>query len=163
MKNPFEESEVVGITNYIDFGFELQTRMDDAKISNNIPDSTIQLAASWQANKNFLLKGKLGPLSSSLAVAVKSWWKPSFTFSISANRDRISGTTAYGLGLRIENLREASYQRADPNFVMLTPNKEHLAEGTGWKIGNRPMLEADVNAGNFDRLPKELRPQGRIL
>ncbi|KAK8346989.1 hypothetical protein V6Z11_A07G255600 [Gossypium hirsutum] len=163
VKNPFEESEVVGITNYIDFGFELQTRMDDAKISNNIPDSTIQLAASWQANKNFLLKGKLGPLSSSLAVAVKSWWKPSFTFSISANRDRISGTTAYGLGLRIENLREASYQRADPNFVMLTPNKEHLAEGTGWKIGNRPMLEADVNAGNFDRLPKELRPQGRIL
>ncbi|TYI20705.1 hypothetical protein E1A91_A07G247700v1 [Gossypium mustelinum] len=163
VKNPFEESEVVGITNYIDFGFELQTRMDDAKISNNIPDSTIQLAASWQANKNFLLKGKLGPLSSSLAVAVKSWWKPSFTFSISANRDRISGTTAYGLGLRIENLREASYQRADPNFVMLTPNKEHLAEGTVWKIGNRPMLEADVNAGNFDRLPKELRPQGRIL
>lgn len=163
VKNPFEESEVVGITNYIDFGFELQTRMDDAKISNNIPDSTIQLAASWQANKNFLLKGKLGPLSSSLAVAVKSWWKPSFTFSISANRDRISGTTAYGLGLRIENLREASYQRADPNFVMLTPNKEHLAEGTVWKTGNRPMLEADVNAGNFDRLPKELRRQGRIL
>ncbi|TYI75181.1 hypothetical protein E1A91_D07G257400v1 [Gossypium mustelinum] len=108
-------------------------------------------------------QGKLGPLSSSLAVAVKSWWKPSFTFSISANRDRISGTTAYGLGLRIENLREASYQRADPNFVMLTPNKEHLAEGTVWKTGNRPMLEADVNAGNFDRLPKELRPQGRIL
>ncbi|KAL4369545.1 hypothetical protein GQ457_05G010530 [Hibiscus cannabinus] len=163
VKNPFEESEVVGITNYIDFGFELQTRMDDTKISNSIPDSTFQLAASWQANKNFLLKGKLGPLSSSVALAVKSWWKPSFTFSISANRDRVSGTTAYGFGLRVENLREASYQRADPNYVMLTPNKEHLAEGTVWKIGNRPMLESDVNAGNFDRLPKELRPQGRIL
>lgn len=56
-----------------------------------------------------------------------------------------------------------SYQRADPNFVMLTPNKEHLAEGIVWKIGSRPMLESDVNAGNFDRLPKELRPQGRML
>lgn len=81
VKNPLEESEVVGITNYIDFGFELQTRyfnkgnyhvislvlvnfrlrkyfwrMDDAKTSNNISDSTFQVAASWQANKNFLLK-----------------------------------------------------------------------------------------------------------
>lgn len=26
VKNPFEENGVVGITNYIDFGFELQTR-----------------------------------------------------------------------------------------------------------------------------------------
>ncbi|OMO80674.1 hypothetical protein CCACVL1_12824 [Corchorus capsularis] len=164
VKNPLEENEVVGITNYIDFGFELQTRMDDTKISNNIPDSSFQVAASWQANKNFLLKGKLGPLSSSIALALKSWWKPSFTFSISATRDRISGTTAYGFGLRVENLREASYERADPNFVMLTPNKEHLAEGIAWEIGKRPpMLQSDVNAGNFDCLPKELRPQGRIL
>ncbi|XWS40746.1 hypothetical protein CRYUN_Cryun17cG0021900 [Craigia yunnanensis] len=109
VKNPLEESEVVGITNYMDFGFELQTRIDDAKTSNNIPDSTFQVAASWQANKNFLLKGKVGPLSSSLALAVKSWWKPSFTFSISATRDRISGTTAYGFGLRVENIREARF------------------------------------------------------
>ncbi|XP_021299178.1 uncharacterized protein LOC110427871 [Herrania umbratica] len=163
VKNPLEENEVVGITNYIDVGFELQTRMDDTKTSNNIPDSTFQVAASWQANKNFMLKGKMGPLSSSLALALKSWWKPSFTFSISATRDRISRTTAYGFGLRVENLREASYERADPNFVMLTPNKEHLAEGIVWKIGKRPMLQSDVNAGNFESLPKELRPQGIIL
>lgn len=26
VKNPLEEDEIVGITNYIDFGFELQTR-----------------------------------------------------------------------------------------------------------------------------------------
>lgn len=26
VKNPFEQNEIVGITNYIDFGFELQTR-----------------------------------------------------------------------------------------------------------------------------------------
>jgi len=31
-------------------------RVDDPKTSNNIPDSTFQAAASWQANKNFLLK-----------------------------------------------------------------------------------------------------------
>jgi len=26
VNNPFEENQVVGITNYIDFGFELETR-----------------------------------------------------------------------------------------------------------------------------------------
>ncbi|KAH9742188.1 hypothetical protein KPL70_002875 [Citrus sinensis] len=129
VKNPLEEDEIVGITNYIDFGFELQTRIDDAKTANNIPESSFQVAASWQANKNFLLKGKVGPLSSSVAMAFKSWWKPSFTFSISATKDRVVGKTSYGFGIRVENLREASYQRADPNFVMLTPSKEHLAEG----------------------------------
>ncbi|KAM7280575.1 hypothetical protein ACFE04_007709 [Oxalis oulophora] len=163
VKNPLEENEVVGITNYIDFGFELQTRVDDVKSTNDISDSTFQVAASWQANKNFLLKGKLGPLSSTVVLAFKSWWKPSFTFNISATRDRTVGKTAYGFGLRIENIREASYERADPNFVMLTPSKEHLAENMLWKSGKRPMLESDVAAGNFEGLPRGMRPFGRIL
>ncbi|GFP99949.1 hypothetical protein PHJA_002139000 [Phtheirospermum japonicum] len=143
VKNPLEENEVVGITNYIDFGFELQTRVDDDKSSNNIQDSTFQVAASWQANKNFLVKGKVGPLSSSVALAFKSWWKPSFTLSVSAVRDRTKAETSFGFGIRVDNIREASYQRADPNFVMLTPNKEHLAEGIHWKIGKRPVLQSD--------------------
>ncbi|KAJ9562597.1 hypothetical protein OSB04_007757 [Centaurea solstitialis] len=163
VKNPFEENEVIGITNYIDFGFELLTRMDDEKASNNIQDSTFNVAASWQANKNVLLKGKLGPLSSSLSVAFKSWWKPSFSFNVTAVRDRSIGKTSLGFGLRVDNVREASYERADPNFVMLTPNKEHLAEGIHWKVGKRPMLQSDVNSGNFDGVPRELRPLGRIL
>ncbi|KAK4786142.1 hypothetical protein SAY86_002831 [Trapa natans] len=152
VKNPFEENDIVGITNYIDFGFELQTRVDEPKRSEDENqtesghDSTFQVAASWQANKNLLLKGKIGPLSSSIAMAFKSWWKPSFTFTISATRDRITGTVAHGFGIRMENIREASYQRADPNFVMLTPNKEHLAEGMAWKIGNRPILIPGRNA-----------------
>lgn len=162
VKNPFEENEVVGITNYIDFGFELQTRINDDKTSNNTQESTFQVAASWQANKNFLLKGKVGPLSSSVSLAFKSWWKPSFTFNISATRDRIKGT-ALGFGIHVENLRDASYERADPNFVMLTPNKEHLAEGIHWQTGKRPMLQSDVNSGNFDGVPRELRPLDKVL
>ncbi|GMN42508.1 hypothetical protein TIFTF001_011714 [Ficus carica] len=163
VKNPLEENEIVGITNYIDFGFELQTRVDDAKASNKIPDSTFQVAASWQANKNFLLKGKVGSVSSAVALAFKSWWNPSLTYSISATRDHTSRTTGYGFGLRVENIREARYQRADPNYVMLTPNKEHLAEGIVWEVGKRPLLESDVNAGNFESIPRELRPLERIL
>ncbi|XP_009760759.1 uncharacterized protein LOC107784250 [Nicotiana tabacum] len=163
VKNPLEEDEVVGITNYIDFGFELQTRVNDEKAPSSIQDSTFQVAASWQANKNFLLKGKVGPLSSSLALAFKSWWKPSFTFNVSATRDRTKGATAFGFGIRVDNIREGSYQRADPNFVMLTPTKEHLAEGIHWKVGKRPLLQSDVNSGNFDGMPRELRPLGKML
>ncbi|KAJ6949532.1 hypothetical protein NC651_003499 [Populus alba x Populus x berolinensis] len=174
VKNPLEENEIVGITNYIDFGFELQTRVDDPKTSNNIPDSTFQAAASWQANKNFLLKYCARHMSVLQNFAGKGWTSQ-LNISICVQvmvetflhlqyfRDRIIGKTSYGFGIRIENLREASYQRADPNFVMLTPSKEHLAEGIIWKIGKRPMLQSDVNAGNFDGLPRELRPLGKIL
>ncbi|KAL0450662.1 UNVERIFIED_CONTAM: hypothetical protein Slati_1622600 [Sesamum latifolium] len=133
------------------------------QVVNNTHDSTFQIAASWQANKNFLFKGKVGPLSSSIALAFKSWWKPAFTLSMSATRDRATAETAYGFGIRVDNIREASYQRADPNFVMLTPNKEHLAEGIHWKSGKRPVLQSDVNSGNFDGVPKELRPLNKIL
>ncbi|KAL8475485.1 hypothetical protein ACS0TY_028221 [Phlomoides rotata] len=163
VKNPIEEKEVVGITNYIDFGFELQTKVDGDKSSNNVHDSSFQVAASWQANKNFLLKGKVGPLSSSIALAFKSWWKPSFTLSISAVRDRTRGDTTLGFGINVDNIREASYERADPNFVMLTPSKEHLAEGIHWKSGKRPLLESDINSGNFEGMPKELRPLNKLL
>ncbi|XP_035830404.1 uncharacterized protein LOC110944617 isoform X1 [Helianthus annuus] len=85
VKNPLEDNEVVGITNYIDFGFEVQTRIDDEKTSNDIHDSTFRVAASWQANKNILVKTKAGPLGSSFCLAFKSWWKPSFTFSMSGS------------------------------------------------------------------------------
>ncbi|MED6148697.1 hypothetical protein PIB30_055274 [Stylosanthes scabra] len=163
VKNPLEQNTVVGITNYIDFGFELQTSVDDAIAANNMSDSTFQIGASWQANKNFLLKAKVGPRSSSMALAFKSWWKPSFTFSISATRDRADGKVQFGFGIQSESLREASYQRADPNYVMLTPSKEHLAEGIVWETGTRPMLQSDINAGHFDGLPRELRPLDKFL
>ncbi|KAI9121192.1 hypothetical protein K1719_008225 [Acacia pycnantha] len=163
VKNPFEQEDVVGITNYIDFGFELQTRVDDAITSNNITDSTFQVGASWQANKNLLLKAKVGHSSFSMALALKSWWKPSFTCNISATRDRADGNMRYGFGIQSESLREASYQRADPNYVLLTPNKEHLAQGIFWKTGKQPMLQSDVDGGNFDALPRELRPLDKIL
>ncbi|WZZ36361.1 hypothetical protein YC2023_019762 [Brassica napus] len=116
------------------------------------------------------MQGKVGALSSTFTLAFKSWWNPSFTFNITATNNHRTGRTACGFGLRVDNLREAgsspdicSYQRADPNFVMLTPNKEHLAEGTVWKMGERPMFQSDLDAENFSELPKELRPPQNIL
>ncbi|XP_020596621.1 uncharacterized protein LOC110036500 isoform X2 [Phalaenopsis equestris] len=163
VKNPFEENEVVGITNYIDFGFELTTRIDGQKPAGSVDESSFQIAAAWQANKNFLLKGKTGPLSSAFCLAFKSWWKPSFTFSITAIINHLSGMASYGFGIRVENIREPSYERADPNYVMLTPNKEHLAEGVLRDFGSRPMFQSEINSENYDRLPRELRPIGKIF
>ncbi|KAL2944687.1 Immunoglobulin superfamily member 22 [Bienertia sinuspersici] len=163
VQNPFEENDIIGITNYLDFGFELKTRLDDNSTTDKSPDSTFQIAASWQANKNFLLKGKAGPRGSTLALAFKSWWKPAFTFSISATNDHTAGNTSFGFGLRVENLREASYERADPNFVMLTPSKEHVAESLLWNDRKSQFYQSDLSSGNFDGLPKELRPLGKIL
>ncbi|PKU59726.1 hypothetical protein MA16_Dca015721 [Dendrobium catenatum] len=163
VNNPFEENQVVGITNYIDFGFELTTRINGEKSASTVDDSSFQIAASWQANKNLLLKGKTGPSSSAITLAFKSWWKPSFTFSITAINDRLIGMTSYGFGIRVENIREPSYQRADPNYVMLTPNKEHLAEGVLRDFGKRPMFQSEINSGNYDQLPRELKPIGKIF
>ncbi|KAJ3695307.1 hypothetical protein LUZ60_000684 [Juncus effusus] len=163
VNNPFETDQVVGITNYIDLGFELATRVDKIGSTESINPSVFQLAASWQANKNFLLKGKLGSAKSSISLALKSWWKPSFTFSVTATNDHAKRTTSFGFGLRVEDLRQPSYQRADPNYVMLTPSKEHLAEGVLRNFGKRPMFQSDINSGNYDHLPRELKPIGKIF
>ncbi|KAJ3684979.1 hypothetical protein LUZ61_014143 [Rhynchospora tenuis] len=163
VNNPFESDQVVGITNYIDVGLELATRVDKEPLDERANKSMFQLAASWQANKNFLIKGKLGAAKSSLSLAFKSWWKPSFTFSVTATNDHTTKSTSFGFGLRIEDLRQPSYQRADPNYVMLTPSKEHLAEGVLRDFGKRPVFQSEVDSGNYDRLPRELKPIGRIF
>ncbi|CAL4895008.1 unnamed protein product [Urochloa decumbens] len=157
VKNPSEDKEVVEITNYIDFGLEFTGRIDKDKPENG--NSLFQLAASWQANKNFLLKGKLGPSKSSIVLALKSWWRPSFTFSVTAVNDHSKGTTSFGFGIRTEDLRQPSYQRADPNYIMLTPNMKHSAQG----VGERPMLQARSDSGSYDHLPTDLRPIDRIM
>lgn len=47
--------------------------------------------------------------------------------------------------------------------MMLTPSKEHLAEGVLRDLGKRPMFQSDVDSGNYDHLPRELMPIGKIF
>ncbi|KAH9289530.1 hypothetical protein KI387_033647 [Taxus chinensis] len=81
VKNPFEGDSVVGITNFIDLGFEIHSRINGEELHVTQGESNIQVAASWQANKNILLKAKLGSASSAAALTFKSWWQPSVAFS----------------------------------------------------------------------------------
>ncbi|KAK6911781.1 hypothetical protein RJ641_023874 [Dillenia turbinata] len=80
VKNPIEENEIVGITNYIDFGFELKSRVVDTQLSKTVSDSTIHIVASWQVNKNFLVKGKVVPLSSSVSFGIQVMVETFFQF-----------------------------------------------------------------------------------
>uniref|UniRef100_A0A452ZZZ3 Uncharacterized protein n=1 Tax=Aegilops tauschii subsp. strangulata TaxID=200361 RepID=A0A452ZZZ3_AEGTS len=59
--------------------------------------------------------------------------------------------------------KKCSYERADPNYVMMSTNKEHLAPAALREFGQRPMFQADVDSGNFDHLPTELRPMSKII
>lgn len=167
VRNPFEGEEVIAITNYIDIGFEFQQSLEGSKPSSSKADNelpTMQIGASWQANKNFLLKAKLGMFSTGVAFMFKSWWQPSFTFSCSAVRDHIQKGTKLSLGLQVENLRGvSSYERADPNYVMVIPTKEHLAEGMLKDPNARPFVNTDVTSENMKESPAEFRPSSTIL
>ncbi|MCD7458001.1 hypothetical protein HAX54_036852 [Datura stramonium] len=126
-----------------------EERVNDEKAPGSIQDSTFQVAASWQANKNFLVKlwrsshgGNLPSLSPFQLLEIVA-----------------KGATAFGFGIHVDNIREGSYQRADRNFVMLTINQGALGRRhTLEKAGKRPLLQSDVNSGNFEGVPRELRP-----
>ncbi|KAL3692355.1 hypothetical protein R1sor_006006 [Riccia sorocarpa] len=165
VKNPLEDEAVVGITNYVDVGFEFETRLrEDEEVDEALRQPTsMQLAASWQANKNVLLKAKIGTVSSVLAFCFKSWWQPSVTFSFAVARDHLTDKTRFGFGIRSENFGGVSYERADPNYVMLTPSKTHEAEGIMRDLNQRPVLQDDVDSGRSEKLPAELRPLDDIL
>jgi hypothetical protein len=162
VKNPFEIKEVVAITNYVDLGFEFEhtlkaESLEPGKIKSAPPQ--MQVAGSWQANKNVQVKAKLGSGNSGVTVILKSWWQPSVTLSLAAVRNHKIGLTDLGFGVRVENFGDVSYERADPNYVMLTPTKQHLAEGLLKETGKRPMLQTDdVKSLSSQTLPADLRP-----
>jgi hypothetical protein len=82
------------------------------------------------------------------------------TLSLAAVRDHFQGKTKLGFGLRVENFGGVSYERVDPNYVMLTPTKQHIAEGIMRETGKRPMLQQD---GSSASLPVELRQPDDVM
>jgi hypothetical protein len=98
--NPIEKSDVVGITNYIDIGAEVVTRLaknpkllDATNGSSNRADSDFTFAASWQINKNWLVKGRIGMDSVGGVVVFKQWGGavPSVTCAMSQHLNLATG------------------------------------------------------------------------
>ncbi|KAI3850502.1 hypothetical protein MKW98_000312 [Papaver atlanticum] len=107
VKNPFEEDGVVRIKNCIDFGFELQTRVDKDGSANTGQDSTFQIAASWQANKNFLFKpfwyNHISTIPTVVCYGITPTWHMITLLLFAAVRDCRTATTGFGFGLRAED------------------------------------------------------------
>ncbi|GAQ80135.1 hypothetical protein KFL_000470090 [Klebsormidium nitens] len=161
VKNPLEDSDVEGITNYVDVGLEIEHMLDDPGTDSV---SNLQLGASWQVNKNVLLKAKVGALSSAAVVAFKSWWQPSVTFAVTGNLDHGSKQAKVGGVISVENFGGVRYERADPNYKMRTPTRRHEADPT-LREKYPLMLPTEGGAGVAPvyPLPKELRPGSNVL
>ena len=56
-----------------------------------------------QANKNTLIKGRVGTGGVSAALAFKAWWQPSFWFALSGGFDFRSREPKFGLTFGSEN------------------------------------------------------------
>ncbi|BDA45555.1 hypothetical protein COCOBI_07-3420 [Coccomyxa sp. Obi] len=122
-KNPLEDEEVVGITNYLDIGLQVVTniarkhnRVDTSNIDGmakdvSNADANLRLGAAWQVNKNVLVKGRVGTDAAVASLAFKAWWQPSFTFAASAGYDLRNHKPRVGLVFNVENYGNIRYER----------------------------------------------------
>ncbi|XP_047068308.1 uncharacterized protein LOC124676272 [Lolium rigidum] len=146
--------DIIGTLNYIDLGLELSTRVDKDKPTDDVDNSMFQIAAGWQLDTNLLVKGKLGPSKSSAALAYK--FPPFFTCSFTVENDHFKGTRSYGLGIRVEDLREPSYKTLNPEYTVLKQYERDLD-------GKKRVLQFDACPGNYDHLPPGLKPIDKVL
>jgi hypothetical protein len=114
VKNPFEQADVVGITNYIDLGLRLAAPLARERAIATAGAPAFELAAAWQINKNWLAKLKLGSHATEACIAVKSWWTPTLTASLCASRRVGDAATRYGCTLAVDNIGRPRFERADP-------------------------------------------------
>ncbi|GAX78934.1 hypothetical protein CEUSTIGMA_g6374.t1 [Chlamydomonas eustigma] len=167
--NPLESQDVVGITNYIDIGIQMVTPLltsdndgstADAVDSRNWKPSVssaishkaevlepgLNIAASWQANKNWLVKARVGTSSAAASVGVRAWFEPSimlagcvqYGYPQSCNRSSATektsshaalsssslfawshntfGNLRFGILIQIENFGALKYERGSQEY-----------------------------------------------
>jgi hypothetical protein len=146
-KNPFEETSVAGITNYIDLGLRLAAPLTRERMGSG---AAFELAAAWQINKNWLTKLKLGSHASEAALVGKSWWTPALTASLSASRRVGEPAARYGLWLSMDNVGSPRFERADPGqgatraaARRYVATQEDMQAGRGF----RPLMRDDAGRG----------------
>ncbi len=64
-----------------------------------------------QANKNLLLKGKVGTAGVSAALALKAWWQPSFWVALALGYGFKDGKPKLGLTAGLENYGNIRWDR----------------------------------------------------
>jgi len=151
VKNPLEKGDVVGITNYLDVGLEMVVDTGSgsgypATTSSSVSSSqppTMRLGASWQANKNTLLKARAGLDGVAASFILRSWWQPAFTLGLAvssgggeygnsySNNDRGGGGGGggglakgikWGITMKLESWESLRYERS-PEGMRMTGSK----------------------------------------
>jgi len=120
VKNPLEEEQVVGITNYLDLGVEVSTPVAPGPVQGAEradEPAMFNLGCSWQLNKNILLKARLSSQDVAAAVAFKSWWEPNVCMSLCSQYGFHDKRAKHGLEVRVENSGAVRYERAHPSFA----------------------------------------------
>jgi hypothetical protein len=151
VKNPFEEEHVVGITNIVDAGVNIVTPIG----GSSLVEQQMQMALQWQANKNVCLKGYASLDSVAAAVALKSWWDPTLTAAASARYNYRTGRSGTGFSLKLENVGDILYSRADQATGFTAPTKEAVASQPEIDMGTekRPLYRREeAKRGENDRL-----------
>ena len=104
--NPLENPQATQIANYIDCAFE----------ATHKPSGLTELAAgaSWQWNKNWLMKVRLSTCAGiSSTIACKSWWNPTLTAAFTGGA-RWDGLYA-GLMLKLQNTGDSVFRGVNLN------------------------------------------------
>ena len=112
VRNPLEDGNVLGITNYLDLGLQVVSPVG-APLAPALPSdapAAWRVAAAWQANKNWKAKAAAGPQGASVAVVVKGWGNPSVL---------VGAHAAWAYGGRLDAPRLGLYVQAE-NFGGLT-------------------------------------------
>jgi len=93
--NPFEEKHVKQIVNYIDVGTIVDVQDDG--------HTNLSIAASWQLNKNHMIKAKVDNRRASLAYVFKSWFHPALSLSIAGKYDYATMRPSLGFILNLQS------------------------------------------------------------
>jgi hypothetical protein len=110
VRNPLEKGDVVGITSYLDIGYRL---VADLAPGADAAPGRLDLAAAWQANKNVLLKARLGLDGAAAAVVFRSWNQPSLALGVAVAKDfGGSAPPRFGLTASAETFSTLRYERS---------------------------------------------------
>jgi len=138
--NVMEHRSVKGITNYLDVGLRLATPLLPAADAS----PAFELGASWQINKNILVKGLVGGSQQSLALVAKSWWTPSLTVGLSASVRATDPRPAvrYGLSLALQNVGTPVFERGAWEGSAAAASRRYLAPRAQLRAldGERPLV-----------------------
>lgn len=165
--NILEDNRVKGIFNYLDLGVELRRPLiANVQQANGAPAS-FALAASWQLNRNWMMKGRVGTNDVSASLVFKNWWSTAFTGCVTGSFDRRTYTSGVGFYISAERGGALDYQKAVQGnetvarHMALAASPTH-SERVSRTIDREPLLPPPVsNTASYSAADAAIAAAGR--